>query len=419
MNKAQTVSDDNLLPLDVEAVRKDFPILHQRVNGRPLVYLDSGASSQKPAQVIDAVATYERQDHANVHRGVHTLSQRATNAYEGAREKVRRLINARSVHEIVFTSGTTESINLVAQSYGRSRIGSQDEVLITEMEHHANIVPWQLLCEQTGATLKVVPFDDNGELIIARFRELLSSHTRIVALTHVSNTLGTVNPVHDITQMAHDAGAVVLIDGAQAVPHSTVDVMDLDCDFYAFSGHKLYGPTGIGVLYGRESLLDAMPPWQGGGDMIKTVRFEGSTYNDLPYKFEAGTPNIAGAIGLGEAVDYVSKIGMDRIAAHERELLDYATAQSNTLEGMQIFGNVPGKAAILLFELDDIHPHDIGTILDQEGVAIRTGHHCAMPVMEHYAIPAAARATFGPYNTKAEIDSLFAGIDKARAMFRT
>ncbi|SVB19267.1 uncharacterized protein METZ01_LOCUS172121, partial [marine metagenome] len=260
-----------MLPLDVEAVRKDFPILHQRVNGRPLVYLDSGASSQKPAQVIDAVATYERQDHANVHRGVHTLSQRATNAYEGAREKVRRLINARSVHEIVFTSGTTESINLVAQSYGRSRIGSQDEVLITEMEHHANIVPWQLLCEQTGATLKVVPFDDNGELIIARFRELLSSHTRIVALTHVSNTLGTVNPVHDITQMAHDAGAVVLVDGAQAVPHSTVDVMDLDCDFYAFSGHKLYGPTGIGVLYGRESLLDAMPPWQGGGDMIKTV----------------------------------------------------------------------------------------------------------------------------------------------------
>ena len=419
MNQAQATPDATLCPLDVESVRKDFPALHQKVNGRPLVYLDSGASSQKPEQVIDAVQAYERRDHANVHRGVHTLSQRATDAFEGAREKVRSFVNARSVREIVFTRGTTEAINLVAQSYGRSRLASSDEVLVTEMEHHANIVPWQLLCGQTGATLKVVPFDDNGELIMARFKELLSSQTRIVALTHVSNTLGTVNPVHQIIRMAHEAGAVVLIDGAQAVPHSAIDLMALDCDFYAFSGHKLSGPTGIGVLYGREALLDAMPPWQGGGDMIKSVRFSGSTYNDLPYKFEAGTPHISGAIGLGEAVDYVSKLGMDRIAAHVHKLLDYATAQTERVSGMRVFGNAPGKAGILSFELQGIHAHDLGTILDHEGVAIRTGHHCAMPVMEHYAVPATARATFALYNTRAEIDSLFAAIDKAREIFHT
>ena len=419
MKKSSAALNDDILPLDVEAVRKDFPILHQRVNGRPLVYLDSGASSQKPEQVIHALSEYERRDHSNVHRGVHTLSQRATEAYEGAREKIRCFVNAGSVKEIVFTRGTTEAINLVAQSYGRSRLGPGDEVLITEMEHHANIVPWQLMCQQTGAVLKVAPFDDNGELIMARFSELLSDRTRLVAMTQVSNALGTINPVQRMVQMAHDAGAVVLIDGAQAVPHGPVDVIELDCDFYAFSGHKLYGPTGIGVLFGRESLLEAMPPWQGGGDMIKTVRFEGSTYNDLPYKFEAGTPHIAGAIGLGAAIDYATTLGMDRIAAHERQLLDYATDQASAEPGMRIFGNACEKAAILSFELDGIHPHDVGTILDHEGVAVRTGHHCAMPVMEHFGVPATTRATFGPYNTEAEVDSLFAAIGKAREMFRT
>ena len=334
--------DDDILPLDVEAVRKDFPILHQRVNGRPLVYLDSGASSQKPEQVIHALSEYERRDHSNVHRGVHTLSQRATEAYEGAREKIRRFVNAGSVKEIVFTRGTTEAINLVAQSYGRSRLGPGDEVMITEMEHHANIVPWQLMCQQTGAVLKVAPFDDNGELIMARFSELLSDRTRLVAMTQVSNALGTINPVQHMVQMAHDAGALVLIDGAQAVPH-----------------------------------------------------------------------------GLGAAIDYVTTLGMDRIAAHERQLLDYATGQASAEPGMRIFGNACEKAAILSFELDGIHPHDVGTILDHEGVAVRTGHHCAMPVMEHFGVPATTRATFGPYNTEAEVDSLFAAIGKAREMFRT
>ncbi len=333
MNQAQTHPAPTAGPLDVESVRSDFPTLHQTVNGRPLVYLDSGASAQKPELVIDAMQAYERQDHANVHRGVHTLSQRATDAFEGAREKVCRFLNAGSVREIVFTRGTTEAINLVAQSYGRTRLGPSDDVLVSEMEHHANIVPWQLLCEQTGATLKVVPFDDNGELLMAKFEELLSSRTRIVAITHVSNTLGTVNPVKQIVRMTHATGAVVLIDGAQAVPHNAIDLQALDCDFYAFSGHKLYGPTGMGVLYGKEALLDAMPPWQGGGDMIKTVRFSGTTYNDLPYKFEAGTPHIAGAIGLGAAIDYVSKLGMDRIEAHVRELLDYATARAAERSG--------------------------------------------------------------------------------------
>ena len=419
MNQAQTHPAPTAGPLDVESVRSDFPTLHQTVNGRPLVYLDSGASAQKPELVIDAMQAYEQQDHANVHRGVHTLSQRATDAFEGAREKVCRFLNAGSVREIVFTRGTTEAINLVAQSYGRTRLGPSDDVLVSEMEHHANIVPWQLLCEQTGATLKVVPFDDNGELLMAKFEELLSSRTRIVAITHVSNTLGTVNPVKQIVRMTHATGAVVLIDGAQAVPHNAIDLQALDCDFYAFSGHKLYGPTGMGVLYGKEALLDAMPPWQGGGDMIKTVRFSGTTYNDLPYKFEAGTPHIAGAIGLGAAIDYVSKLGMDRIEAHVRELLDYATARAAEVSGMRVFGNVPGKASILSFELQGIHAHDLGTILDHEGVAIRTGHHCAMPVMEHYAVPATARATFALYNTVAEIDSLYAAIDKAREIFRT
>ncbi len=418
MNAPRASAQGALTPLDVEAVRRDFPALHQQVNDRPLVYLDSGASSQKPEQVIEALNNYERHDHSNVHRGVHTLSQRATEAYETSRTKVQQFINAGSVKEVVFTRGTTEAINLVAQSYGRANLRSDDEVLITEMEHHANIVPWQLLCEQTGAKLKVVPFDDTGVLEISRLKEQLTEKTRIVALTHVSNALGTVNPVGQIIQLAHDAGAVVLVDGAQAIPHGPVDVTALECDFYTFSGHKVYGPTGIGVLYGREFLLEAMPPWQGGGDMIKTVGFDETTYNDLPYKFEAGTPHIAGAIGLGAAVDYVAALGPDRIAVHEHHLINYATERANAEKDMQIFGQAPDKAGILSFVLDGIHPHDIGTILDHEGVAIRTGHHCAMPVMTHYGVSATARASFGPYNTIDEIDVLFRAMEKVREMFR-
>jgi cysteine desulfurase/selenocysteine lyase len=418
MNAPQASTQSAPPPLDVEAVRQDFPALHQQVNDRPLVYLDSGASSQKPEQVIEALNHYERHDHSNVHRGVHTLSQRATDAYEGSRAKVQKFINAGSVKEVVFTRGTTEAINLVAQSYGRTNLQSGDEILITEMEHHANIVPWQLLCEQTGAKLKVVPFDDTGVLEMSRFKDQLTEKTRIVAVTHVSNTLGTVNPVRQIIQLAHDTGAVVLVDGAQAIPHGPVDVTALECDFYAFSGHKVYGPTGIGVLYGRESLLEAMPPWQGGGDMIKTVGFDKTTYNDLPYKFEAGTPHIAGAIGLGAAVDYVTALGPDRIAAHEHQLINYATERASAERDMQVFGQAPDKAGILSFALYCIHPHDIGTILDHEGVAIRTGHHCAMPVMTHYGVSATARASFGPYNTVHEIDVLFRAMDKVREMFR-
>ena len=418
MNAPRASAQGALSPLDVEAVRRDFPALHQQVNDRPLVYLDSGASSQKPEQVIEALNNYERHDHSNVHRGVHTLSQRATEAYEASRTKVQQFINAGSVKEVVFTRGTTEAINLVAQSYGRANLRSDDEVLITEMEHHANIVPWQLLCEQTGAKLKVVPFDDTGVLEMSRLKDQLTEKTRIVAVTHVSNALGTVNPVGQIIQLAHDAGAVVLVDGAQAIPHGPVDVTALECDFYTFSGHKVYGPTGIGVLYGKEFLLEAMPPWQGGGDMIKTVSFDETTYNDLPYKFEAGTPHIAGAIGLGAAVDYVAALGPDRIAVHEQQLINYATGRANAEKDMQIFGQAPDKAGILSFVLDGIHPHDIGTILDHEGVAIRTGHHCAMPVMTHYGVSATARASFGPYNTIDEIDVLFRAMEKVREMFR-
>ena len=418
MNAPRASAQGTLSPLDVEAVRRDFPALHQQVNDRPLVYLDSGASSQKPEQVIEALNNYERHDHSNVHRGVHTLSQRATEAYEASRTKVQQFINAGSVKEVVFTRGTTEAINLVAQSYGRANLRSDDEVLITEMEHHANIVPWQLLCEQTGAKLKVVPFDDTGVLEMSRLKDQLTEKTRIVAVTHVSNALGTVNPVGQIIQLAHDAGAVVLVDGAQAIPHGPVDVTALECDFYTFSGHKVYGPTGIGVLYGKEFLLEAMPPWQGGGDMIKTVSFDETTYNDLPYKFEAGTPHIAGAIGLGAAVDYVAALGPDRIAVHEHHLINYATERATAEKDMQIFGQAPDKAGILSFVLDGIHPHDIGTILDHEGVAIRTGHHCAMPVMTHYGVSATARASFGPYNTIDEIDVLFRAMEKVREVFR-
>jgi cysteine desulfurase/selenocysteine lyase len=403
--------------LDVAAIRRDFPILHQQVNGKPLVFLDNAASSQRPQQVIDAISYYYEHDHANVHRGVHTLSQRATDAFEGAREKVRRFINARSSKEVIFVRGTTEGINLVAQSFLRPRIQAGDEILISHLEHHANIVPWQLLCEQTGATLKVIPITQTGEVDFAAFEQLIGTRTKLLALAHVSNALGTVVPVEKFIAVAKRHGVPVLLDGAQAVPHSIVDVQTLDCDFYCFSGHKMCGPTGIGVLYGRESLLRAMPPWQGGGEMILTVSFEKTTYNDLPAKFEAGTPHIAGAIGLGVAIDYLSRIGMDRIANYEHQLLDHATATLSKIEGVRIVGTAPRKAAVLSFELKGIHPHDIGTILDVEGVAIRTGHHCAMPVMDFFKIPATARASFAFYNTHEEVDRLAAAVKRAQEIF--
>ncbi len=404
--------------LDVERVRGEFPALHQQVHGKPLVYLDSAASAQKPTQVIEAVDHYYRHDHANVHRGVHALSERATNAYEGARETARQFLNAESVSEIVFVRGTTEGINLVAQSYGRSRLGAGDEVLITEMEHHSNIVPWQLLCEQTGATLKWVPINDCGELVLDEYQRLLSDKTQIVAITHVSNALGTIVPVQDMVAQAHAAGAVVVIDGAQAVPHLDVDVRAIDADFYTFSGHKVYGPTGIGILYGKQALLDAMPPYQGGGEMIKYVSLERTVYNDLPYKFEAGTPNIAGAVGLGAALQYVKGYGLAAIAAHERRVLECAQERAESTSGMRLIGTAIHKASILSFEIDGIHPHDIGTVLDHEGVAVRTGHHCAMPVMQHFNVPATARASLAMYNTQADIDALFAGIDKVKEWFK-
>jgi len=408
---------DNGLALNLESIRAEFPILKQKVHDHDLVYLDNGASAQKPEIVIRAITDYYRKDHSNIHRGVHTLSQRATNLYEGARAKVKDFVSAASTNEIIFVRGTTEAINLVASSYGSDHVGQGDEVLITQMEHHSNIVPWQLLCERSGATLKVAPIDENGELIIESFRTLLSDRTRIVAIAHVSNALGTINPVKELTRMAHDAGAVVLIDGAQSAPHMATDVGDLDCDFYVFSGHKIYGPTGIGVLYGRESLLASMPPWQGGGDMIKQVRFEQSEYNDLPYKFEAGTPNIAGVVGLGAAIDYVTGLGIQNIENYEKQLIKYALAKSGEQPGMRLIGSGSKKAAILSFVLDGIHPHDVGTILDHEGVAVRAGHHCAMPVMEHFGVPATVRASFAVYNTLSEIDCLFQALNKAQDLF--
>ncbi|MDB6089789.1 MAG: cysteine sulfinate desulfinase [Gammaproteobacteria bacterium] len=411
----------NALPtpaFDADSVRKDFPILERTINGRPLVYLDSAASSQRPLAVLRAVEEYETHTHANVHRGVHALSQAATEAFEGARERVRRFINARSTREVIFVRGTTEGINLVAQSYARPRLGPGDEILITALEHHANIVPWQMVCEQTGATLKVAPIDRRGELLFDEFLKLLTPRTRIVAVAHVSNALGTVLPVKRIVDAAHEHGAVVLVDGAQAIPHSSVDVRALGCDFYTFSSHKLYGPTGIGVLYGREELLAAMPPWQGGGDMILTVSFEKTTYNELPWKFEAGTPNISGAVGLAAAMDYVEGLGMEAIAAHEQGLLTLATAELGRIPGITIVGTASHKAAVLSFTLEGVHPHDLGTILDTEGVAVRTGHHCAMPVMTFFGIPATARASFGIYNTERDVESLVAALHKVREVFR-
>jgi cysteine desulfurase/selenocysteine lyase len=405
-------------PLDVARVRRDFPILARPVNGRPLVYLDSAASSQRPLAVLQAVERYETHSHANVHRGVHTLSQEATEAFEGARDRVRRFVNARSTREIVFVRGTTEAINLVAQSYGRSRLGAGDEILISALEHHANIVPWQLLCEQTGAQLVVAPIDQRGELRLEEFEKRLSPRTRLVAVAHVSNALGTILPVKRIVELAHARGAVVLVDGAQAVPHARVDVQALGCDFYAFSAHKMYGPTGLGVLYAREELLENMPPWQGGGDMIRTVTFERSTYNELPWKFEAGTPNMSGAVGLAAAMDYLDGLGLETVAAHEQALLELATAELLEIPGLVIVGTAAHKASVVSFTLSGAHPHDIGTILDNEGVAIRTGHHCAMPVMDFFGIPATARASFACYNTADEVRTLTAALRKVREVFR-
>lgn len=401
----------------VSDYRQDFPLLQQEVNGHPLVYLDSAASAQQPASVMEAVAQYERTDHANVHRGVHSLSHRATEAYEQARDKLLAFINAESRCEIVLTSGTTESINLVAQSYCRPRIGSGDRILITHLEHHSNIVPWQLVCEQTGAELLVAPMDSRGQLVLEKLYELMTDKVKILAIGHVSNALGTIHPLREIIVRAHALDIPVLVDGAQGVPHMAIDVQDLDCDFYAFSGHKMFGPTGTGVLYARERLLETMPPYQGGGDMILEVSFEGTTYNDLPYKFEAGTPNIAGVIGLGAAVDYLQSVGLANIAEHEQQLLDYMTRRLTEIDGIRLIGTAANKASIQSFMLDDIHSHDLGTILDHQGVAIRTGHHCAMPVMDYFGIPGTARASLALYNNADDIDRLVDALEQAKKLF--
>jgi cysteine desulfurase/selenocysteine lyase len=401
---------------DVERVRRDFPILQQKVRGRPLVFLDSAASTQKPRQVIDAMSEFYRRDYANIHRGVYELSQRATEAFETARDKVGAFLNAES-REIVFVRGATEAINLVARAYGARNVGAGDEILITAMEHHSNIVPWQMLCEERGAVLEVAPIDDRGELRMDEFEKRLSSRTRLVAVTHVSNALGTVNPVREIAALAHARGVPVLVDGAQAVSHMRVDVRDIDCDFYAISGHKLFGPSGIGVLYGKAELLEEMPPYQGGGEMILSVTFEKTTFKEIPYKFEAGTPDIAGAVGLGAAIDYVNGVGLDEIAAHERDLLAYGTALLEEIPGLRIIGTASEKASVLSFVLDGVHPHDVGTILDQEGIAVRTGHHCAQPVMDRFGIPATTRASLALYNARSDLDALVKGIRKVQEIF--
>lgn len=402
---------------DVEKLRKDFPILQQRVHGKPLVYLDNGATSQKPQTVLDALSRYYRQENSNIHRGVHHLSELATASYEGAREKLRQFINAASVQEIVFVRGTTEAINLVAQSYGRAFLKEGDEIVISAMEHHSNIVPWQMLCGQIGARLRVVPINHDGEFIVDEYRRLLNEKTKFVSVTHVSNALGSVVPVKEVVDLAHERGVPVLLDGAQAAPHLRIDVQDIGCDFYAFSGHKVFGPTGVGVLYGKSQLLDAMPPYQGGGDMISLVTFEKTHYNVLPYKFEAGTPNIAGGIGLGAAIDYLSDLDWSQIAAHEDSLLKYATEALAAFDDLKIIGMAREKAGVLSFVFEHIHAHDVGTILDQEGIAIRAGHHCAMPVMQRFGVPATARASFAFYNTRAEIDALVRGLHRVREVF--
>ncbi len=402
---------------DVERLRADFPILREFIRGRPLVYLDNAATTQKPQAVIDALARLYGQENANIHRGVHFLSELATAAFEDARRAVQRLLNAPDLREIIFVRGTTEAINLVAHSFGRQQVGAGDEIVISEMEHHSNIVPWQMLCEEKGARLRVSPVTDRGELDLDAFERLLGPRTKIVSVVHVSNALGTVNPVRRIVELAHRAGVPVLVDGAQAVAHLPIDVQAIGCDFYAFSGHKVFGPTGIGVLYGRRSLLDAMPPYQGGGDMIRSVTFERTTYNDLPHKFEAGTPNISGAIGLRAAIDYLRRIDLASMSAYERDLLAYATEVLSRVQGLRIIGTAAEKSGVISFVLDEVHPHDVGTILDQAGVAIRTGHHCCQPLMRRFGVPATARASFALYNTRAEVDALVAALHKVHEVF--
>jgi cysteine desulfurase / selenocysteine lyase len=412
-----TVTSTVATGFDVMKIREDFPVLKQTIHGKPLVYLDNAATSQKPQVVIDAIRKFYEVDCANIHRGVHELSQRSTAAYEETRAKVKKFLNAKSKSEIIFVRGTTEGINLVTQTWGRRNIREGDEIIIAGLEHHSNIVPWQMLCEEKAARLRVIPINDRGELILEEYEKLLGPRTRMVAIGHVSNALGTINPIEQIIQMAHKVGALTLVDGAQATPHIKVDVQALDADFYAFSGHKVVGPTGIGVLYGKAKLLHAMPPYQGGGDMIRTVTFEKTTYNDVPYKFEAGTPDIAGGIGLGAAVDYLMRLGMDNIAAYEHELLLYGTEALSRIPGLQIIGTAKEKAAVISFVMEGIHPHDIGTVLDRQGIAVRTGHHCAQPVMDRYKIPATTRASFAFYNTMAEIDALAAGLAKVKEVF--
>lgn len=394
--------------------REDFPILNQTISGKPLIYLDNAATTQKPQCVIDAIAHYYQHDNANVHRGIHTLSERATRAYEATRVKVQHFINAAHSHEIIFVRGTTEAINLVAQSYGRPQFKPGDEIILSQMEHHSNIVPWQILCEQTGAVLRVIPINQQGELVVDAFDSLLNEKTRLVAITHISNALGTINPIASLIEKAHRYNIPVLIDGAQAAAHSSIDVQALDCDFYAFSGHKMYAPTGIGILYGKEKWLEKMPPYQGGGEMISQVSFEQTTYNILPYKFEAGTPHIEGVIGLGVAIDYLQAIGLPAICAHEQQLLDYATQKLSEIPEVRLIGQAKQKAAIVSFVLENIHAHDVGTILDHSGIAIRSGHHCAMPVMTYFNLPATARASFALYNTREEIDALIEGLTKVK-----
>ena len=408
---------DSVGSLDVARIRDDFPILKQTVNGKPLIYLDNAATSQKPQVVIDALVNYYETENSNVHRGVHTLSQLATDDYEAARDKVKCFINAEDDREVIFLRGTTEGINLVAQTFGRQNVQQGDEIVISAMEHHSNIVPWQILCEERGARLRVIPIDDSGDLLLDEYEALLNPRTKLVSIVHISNALGTINPVKQIIDLAHSRGVPVLLDGAQAVAHCTVDVRDLDCDFYTFSGHKLYGPTGIGILYGKADLLDAMPPYQGGGEMIKSVTFEKTLYNTLPHKFEAGTPNIAGSIGLGAAIDYVTGLGMENIGAYERQLLEYGTERLSGLSNVKLIGTAREKSGILSFVMDDIHPHDIGTILDAEGIAIRTGHHCAQPVMDRFGVSATARASVAFYNTREEIDALVKAIDRVLEVF--
>jgi cysteine desulfurase/selenocysteine lyase len=403
--------------LDVTAIRRDFPILAQQVHGKPLIYLDNAATSQKPRCVIEALSNFYLLDNANIHRGLHQLSERATQSHEAARGKVQRFLNAANVREIIFVRGATEGINLVARTYGQTHVHAGDEVVISALEHHSNIVPWQMLCEEKGAVLRVIPINDRGEMEFDQFEKLLNRRTRLVAVSHVSNALGTVNPVREIVSTAHAWNVPVLIDGAQAVPHRKVDVRNLGADFYVFSGHKVFGPTGIGILYGKEELLEYMPPYQGGGDMIRSVTFEKTTYNDLPYKFEAGTPDIAGAIGLGAAIDYLDQIGLDSIAAHEQDLLEYGTRELERIRGLRLIGTAREKAGVLSFVIDGVHAHDAGTILDMEGVAVRTGHHCAQPVMNRFGISATTRASLAFYNTREDIDALVAGIHKVKEVF--